>query len=229
MKYTLFAILTGFAVSCAPSRFVEPLEEKQWSVGGGLGGPVIEFGGGVLPTPITTVEVGYGLKKNLTVYGALHTTAILFGTGQVDLGATYQLVEQNEFIPNVSVSPGFNFAFSPSSHVANFWPTLDANAFWHHGERKNYVYVGINTYYELASTRALGQTQQYHVLLNPQIGYVFRQKEHKWELFTEFKFLAPYVNNQSAFLPYKSLLGKNGATGFYLGFRKLIQPKNEQR
>ena len=36
--------------------------------------------------PLTSVEVGYGLDTNLTVFGALHTTAAYFGNLQLDAG-----------------------------------------------------------------------------------------------------------------------------------------------
>ncbi len=219
--------------SCAPSRFVEPLDKNQWAVGANVGGPMIGFGGAVIPVPLTAIEVGYGIDTNLTVHGGLHTTALLFGNIQLDAGATYQFIEQRRFIPNVSVSPGFNLTTYVSNVDANdvrtkFWPTLDVNAYWNYGQRRNYFYAGFNNYFELSKTMANDQAQAHPWLFSPQIGHITKGKNRSWELTTELKFLAPNVQNTYAFVPYRSLLGKYGATGVYLGFRKIISQKNKR-
>ncbi|MCC7452585.1 MAG: hypothetical protein IT222_00350, partial [Crocinitomix sp.] len=46
-------------------------------------------------------------------------------------------------------------------------------------------------------------------------------------LFTsENKFLETYADNSTAFIPYQSLTGSRGATGFYLGGRWIIGKNN---
>jgi len=141
----------------------------------------------------------------------------------MDAGITYQIISQKGWQPNVSVSPGINFVTNfKSSDLTKLWPIIDVNAFWHYSNRRNYVYVGINNYFELNNTGALGLEQDKHWLFSPQIGHVHKSKNGHWQVFTELKFLAPYINNSKAFIPYKSILGEAGATGFYLGIRKSI-------
>lgn len=227
--YIIFGVILILA-SCAPARFVEPLDKKQWAVGANLGGPVIGFGGAVIPVPLTAIEVGYGLDSNLTVHGGLHTTSVLFGNIQIDAGATYKFIDQKKIIPNVSVNPGFNLITDVTNVDDNdvrtkFWPTLDVNAYWNYGERRNYFYAGVNNYFELSKTMANNQPQANPWLFSPQIGHIIKGKNRSWELTTEVKFLAPNVDNSYTFVPYRSLLGKHGATGFYLGFRKIIGSK----
>ncbi|MEX1001571.1 MAG: hypothetical protein WDZ35_05600 [Crocinitomicaceae bacterium] len=220
-------ILVAFVclTACAPSRFVEPLEKKSLAVGASIGGPVIEFAGAPIPLPMSSIEVGYGLDSNLTVHGAWHTTAALFGNAQIDAGVTYRLLHQQKFRPNLSVSPSFNFIYNFEAKSARLWPILDLNAYWNYGQRKNYFYVGVNNYFELKKTMAHEQEQAHHWIFSPQIGHVFKGKKRPWQLFTEFKFIAPNVDNSFAFVPYQSILGKWGATGFYLGYRYTFSKK----
>ena len=209
--FTLLPIIGLY--NCAPSRFVEPLDKGEVSVGAHLGGPVIEFGAPI-PMPITAIELGYGLDSNLTLHGAWHTTNF-----QIDAGVTYKLLNQNKYRPNVSVNPGFNFIYDFDDKAAKFWPTVDLNAYWNYGQRRSYFYLGFNNYFELSASKADNQTQTDYWIFNPQIGHIWKTKADKWEIITELKFLAPYKDNSYAFIPYTSLTGKNGANGFYLGVR----------
>lgn len=224
----LFLTALLFTVGCAPSRFVEPLEKEQWSVGGNVGGPMITPIGAPIPTPLTAVEVGYGLQDDLTVYGGLHVTSLLFGTGQIDFGATYKFLDQEKYVPNLSASLGGNFAYSPKAKSARFWPTLDFNMYWNYGDRNSYFYVGMNNYFDLTSTIAFEQPQRNHVVFSPQIGHVFKATNNRYQLFAEVKFIAPYKNNKPVFTPYFSVLGNAGATGVYIGFRKMIGNKKKE-
>lgn len=221
MRFVILGLL-AFLVGCAPARFVEPLEKEQWSVGGNVGGPMVAPGGAPIPTPLSAVEVGYGLRDDLTVYGGLHVTSLLFGTGQLDFGATYKLLNQEKYVPNLSTSLGANFAYSPSTKSARFWPTLDLNMYWNYGKRRSYFYVGMNNYFDLSSTLAHDQKQRNHIVFSPQIGHVFKATNDRYHLFAEIKFIAPYADNGPVFTPFFSVLGSAGATGVYIGFRKMI-------
>lgn len=220
-RYLFYIVAFSFLQACAPSRFVEPLEKNEISVGGSFGGPVIDFGAPI-PMPISSLEVGYGLDTNLTAFGALHTTAIFFGNFQMDAGVTYKFVKQNGYFPNVSVSPSFNFVHNFEYNTNKFWPILDINAYWNYGEHMNYFYVGLNNYFELSPTMANDQPQANPWLYSPQLGHIIKGRGGKWQLTTELKFLGPNLDNSTAFIPYKSLLGSRGATGFFIGYRWII-------
>lgn len=226
MQKSLYVPIIALIISsCAPSRFVEPLDKGDLSVGANFGGPTIEFAGAPIPLPLTSIEVGYGLDSNLTLHGGWHTTAAFFGNAQIDAGVTYQFLKQNKYIPNLSASPAFNLIYNFDDRSARLWPILDVNAFWNYGKRANYFYLGFNNYFELRSTMALEQPQEHHWIFSPQIGHVLKGKKNPWQLSVEMKFLAPYVDNSTAFIPYKSVLGKWGATGFYIGFRRPLTLK----
>ncbi|MBK9191262.1 MAG: hypothetical protein IPM77_06945 [Crocinitomicaceae bacterium] len=70
----LILVLTLF--SCAQTRFVEPLEKGQLSLGGNFGGPLIEYAPAVIPIPFLDAEAGYGIDSNLTVHGGLNLTSL---------------------------------------------------------------------------------------------------------------------------------------------------------
>lgn len=221
MKSIYLAIIflvSIFMSSCTASRFVEPIEKDDWSVGGSFGGPIIDFGG-PLPMPITSLEVGYGLDTNLTVFAGWHSTAAIFGNAQVDLGCTYRFLEQDGYIPNLSVSPSINMIYDFGDKNGNIWPVLDLNAFWNYGQRRSYFYVGFNNYFELSSTAANDQPQDYYWLFNPQLGHVLKGKNGRGQLTTEFKVLGPNLENTYAFVPFLPLTGNRGAAAFFIGYR----------
>ena len=225
MNYLIILVLSAISLitSCAPARFVEPLQKKEIAVGANFGGPVISQGGLTIPIPLTAIEVGYGLDTNLTIHGGIHTTAMLFGNLQMDAGVTYKVLDQKKYIPNISVNPGFNFIYDLENGVSKFWPTLDLNAYWNYGKRSSYLYFGFNNMFELSKKMALGQDQKQRWLFSPQIGHVLKTKKEKWQFTTELKFLALNQDNSYAFLPYASITGNYGATGFFLGLRYIIK------
>jgi hypothetical protein len=226
IKNFIIIALGLLTFACAPSRFVEPLAKNELSIGANFGGPVIDFNGPV-PMPLTAIEIGYGIDSNLTAFGALHTTAMLFGNFQFDGGVSYKFLNQKKYIPNLSVAPSFNIVSNFEYKSTKFWPILDINAFWNYGERRNFFYVGFNNYFELSSTMANEQAQAQHWVFNPQFGHVIKGKKAPWQLSAEFKFLAPYIDNSYAFIPYKSLTGTRGATGFYLSYKWIFKTKNK--
>ena len=217
--------MIGFLFGCASSRFVEPLEANKWAVGASTGGPIVDVNSKPIPVPLSSIEVGYGIDDKTTAYGGVHTTALLFGTAQLDLGVVRQFAEQDKFVPNVSGALGTNLAFSPSEKAFRIWPTIDLNMYWNYGERRSYFYVGLNNYFDLSSELAHGLEQRNRFLLSPQLGHIFKSKYNTFQLTAEVKFIAPYANNEAAFVDYSSLMGSKGATGVYIGFRKMIGNK----
>ncbi len=215
-----FLCLISITLSCAPARFVEPLNKKELAVGLSFGGPTLNYGVPV-PLPLSSLEFGYGIDSNLTCFGGLHTSALLFGNLQFDMGATYKLLNQNKTVPNISISPGFNF-ISNFDGSTKFWPIFDINAYWNYGSRLNYFYIGFNNYFELSQTMALDQPQAQHWLFSPQIGHVLKSKTNPGQLSVELKFLGPNLDNSYAFIPYYSATGNRGALGIFLGYRWVI-------
>ncbi|MEN8928262.1 MAG: hypothetical protein ABF242_01865 [Flavobacteriales bacterium] len=215
-KYLLYLTSAIILGSCASSRFVEPLHKGEQAVAFDVGGPLIGFGDLTIPIPLTSVVYGRGIDSNLTVFGSLHLTSLLFTNLQTDFGATYRFYESsNEYIPSFSASANGNFIWDMNDTKVKFWPQLDINAYWHFGKNKHYLYAGVSNWWELASTRSQDRPQLDRWLVNPQLGFVYKAK--KWFYSIETKFLAPNQDNVNAFVPYVSFLGNRGANGIYLG------------
>lgn len=220
MHKTLFLLVCAsfLIISCAPTRFVQPLEKGQHSIGFDIGGPLIEFSGSTIPVPLSNINYGYGLNENLTLFGSLHSTSLAFGNIQTDIGATYKFWDQNKYIPNVSIMPALNFVTNINEGQPKLWPQLDINAYWQHGENNSYGYVGFSNWFELSSNAAHGEEVFDHWLFNPQIGYMY--KTSSWAYNLELKFIALSHKSDFVFVPYKGLTGNNGATGLYFGISK---------
>ncbi|MCH2223334.1 MAG: hypothetical protein MK066_01100 [Crocinitomicaceae bacterium] len=227
MRTYVYLLLLLLVSSCAPSRFVEPLDKKEFALGGNLGGPLISFAGVPISVPLSSIEGGYGLDTNLTIHAGLHTTSMFFGNFQIDGGVTYQFLEQQKYLPSLSVSPAFNFIIDLDDGQADFWPMLDVNAFWNYGNRRNYFYLGVNNYFELSSTMANDLPQERFLLFSPQVGHVIKGKNRAWELSLELKLIAPNLESANAFVSYTGITGNRGATGVYIGFRKLLGRKKK--
>jgi len=214
-----YLILLVMAIgACAPARYIQPLEHKQSAVTFNLGGPMFNFSGMTIPAPLSSISYGYGLKENLTVFGSLHTTALLFGNFQSDFGATYKFINQKKFIPNISASGAGNILFNFDEPNFHFWPQVDLNAYWEHGKHKSYFYTGISNWFELAGKRAHQEPSIDHWLFNPQAGYVFNLD--KWSFFAEFKLIGLGHNNVPPIVDYRSIAGNKGSTGLYFGLTK---------
>ncbi|MBI3133810.1 MAG: hypothetical protein HYZ14_03960 [Bacteroidetes bacterium] len=224
-RIRLLIPLLAFVFGCAQSRFVEPLDKGQLSVGGNFGGPLIEYPPAVIPIPFLDAEVGYGLDSNLTVHGGLNLTSMAFGNFHMDAGVTYKFLNQRKYIPNLSVSPSFNLVYDVYDKVGKFWPVLDVNAYWNYGERRNYFYAGFNNYFELSKTMANDQPQAHHWLFSPQIGHILKGKKQYFQFTTEVKLLGINLDSKYSFIPYSGITGNMGATGIYLGFRWFINRK----
>jgi hypothetical protein len=214
-RYLHFAFIctTLLFVACAPSRVVRPLEKGQKQVNAHLGGPLIGFAGTTIPIPFTSLTYAQGLRKNTTVYGSVHTTSLMFGVFQTDIGACQNLYYNDSLKLGFSASPALNLAFDKWEKNFRCWPQLDVNAYWELKAKKSFVYAGVENWFELSSYKAHQQKQQTHVLINPQIGFTYCRT--KWNYNTELKYLAPGKVNTPNIVDYKGIGGK-GAIGFYL-------------
>lgn len=230
-----FLLILG---SCAPSRFVKPLDEGKQSVGASYGGALIEVPGvATMPIPFTTLSYGRALNKKTTAFGSWHTTAAIFGTFQTDIGIVREVYYNEKKQLGISVTPVANLAIDRWERNLKFWPQLDANMYWTYRDKsfiepgpngevisilppvnRNFLYVGLSNWFEMASTRAHEQPQPARWLLNPHVGHTFERE--KWDFQCEFKFIAPNVSNQNIVVDYASAFGDRGALGFFFGVKR---------
>lgn len=211
------AIVCLITFACNPTRIVQPIPKGRVQVGANFGGPTIMLGTTPLPIPLTSVHVAYGLKEHTTSFASLHTTALLYGVFQTDLGFTRELLAPQKFIPGISVSPIANVLFDKWEHKFSLYPQLDVNAYWNYGSKKNLVYASLNNWFELRTTRAHNEPQTTHWL--PSIGLGHQWNNKKYNIQCEVKYVAPTESNENIVVNYVSPAAK-GAIGFYIGINR---------
>ncbi|MCX6311342.1 MAG: hypothetical protein NT084_06855 [Bacteroidetes bacterium] len=220
MKKVFFGVaIILFAMnSCAPSRYVIPLAEKQKAITANFGGPTIGFSGAIIPIPLTAVGYGYGIDSNTTVFGNFHTTSLLFGVFQTDIGVCRNLYRgKNGF--GVSGNLVANLTFDKWEHNFRGWPQIDLNAYKKYNSRGSFFYAGCDNWIELSKYRAHHQPQNVHLIFNAHAGITFVHS--KWNYQLEAKYLAPYVNNLPNVVDYKGI-SHHGAFGIYFGVYRLF-------
>ncbi len=215
MKKLFCALIIILCIcSCAPTRFVKPLDKGQKAVNLSLGGPLINYSKLIIPMPFFTATYGYGINNTLTGFGSLNITSALYGNLQLELGATKRLLNQNGSIPAISVNPVANIIYR-SKDAFKFYPQLDVNAYWDYNKGRNFFYAGLSNWFELESKRAFDEEQSYHWLFSPLIGETFVRR--KWNYNIEAKMIAPNLSSAKGTVEYKTLFGSHGAFGIYFG------------
>jgi hypothetical protein len=214
-------ILIGFAIvtiiSCNATRVVKPLAKGEKHMGVGLGGALIKFVGVPMPLPLTNVYGAYGVTDKTTAFGSLHTTALMFGVFQTDVGIIQNVIKQNKFIPGVSISPIVNMMLDRWDQNFSFYPQLDANAYWNYGKKQNLLYASMNNWFELRNTKAHNETQSTHWLPSIGIGHQWYGKKLNWQV--EAKYIAPNQSNKNIVVDYIGM-GNTGTFGLYIGLSR---------
>ena len=226
-KIRVISIVFGLYLtlfSCTPSRFVNTLPEGETQVGFSLGGPMQNLFGLTIPTPYSSVVVGHGLRDDITLYGGLHTTALVFNTLQTDLGVTKRLYQSDSsqlWIPDVSGSFTLNTLLEMKDGAFDLFPQIDLNAVWKYGENKsNFFYLGVSNWFDLSKNKAHNEPKDNPVIFNPHIGNTWQK--NKWSLTVEYKVMGLMESNQDIVVSYAKWHGKYSAPGIFIGCSKTI-------
>jgi hypothetical protein len=216
-SFYLSLSLGVFLFACNPTRIVQPLQKGQIQAGANFGGPLIKLGPVPMTVPLTSVYGAYGLTDRTSTFVSLHTTSLMFGVFQTDLGITHQLIAPRKFIPGFSISPIANMMFDFWEYQFRLYPQLDINAYWPYGSKKKLIYLTMNNWFELQNTKAHDEPQTTHWLPNFGVGHQWNGS--KYGVQAEFKYIAPNQSNQDIVVDYISFNG-NGALGFYIGLHR---------
>jgi len=204
--------------SCAPSRLVRPLEKHQHVVNAEIGGPLFAYAGTTIPVPLTSFMYGYGVTDNTSVFGSFHTTSLLFGVLQTDIGACQRLYYNDSLRLGISATPALNLAQQiVFGNSFKCWPQVDVNFYWDIKPKKSFVYAGVENWFELAGQRAEEQTQTTHWIYCPQVGYTYVRT--KWNYNLEVKYIAPNIPNLPNVVSYLGI-GGNGALAVYFSITR---------
>lgn len=213
MQRLYFVFCLIYISSCAPSHFVKPLAKGQRAVNASLGGPMIKFAGAKMPIPFTSITSAYGLTESLTVYGNLHPTALVFGVFQAELGLSKKVYYNDNLNFGISVSPAVNLAFDIWQYNFKIWPRMDLNTYREFNNKKNFLYLGADNWFETSRTNGYGEPQIHHWVFNPHLGHTFVRP--KWNYTLELKFLAPGILRYPNAVDYVGF-GNKGAIGAYM-------------
>jgi len=206
-----------FIQSCAPTRFVKPLSKNENAVTANLGGPLIRFGKATIPIPFMSISYGRGITDKTTAFGSIHTTALLFGNIQTDIGICQSIYKNDSLKFGITINPAMNLAFDKWEKNFRAWPQLDINAYKNILKDKAFVYVGLTNWFELSSQRAHQEPQTQRILINPHLGITYTTK--KWAYSLETKFLQMNRNNTPNVVDYVGI-NQKGAIGIYLNFAR---------
>lgn len=207
----LAVLLTG--QRCAPSRFVKPLAKRENALAVNLGGPLIHYGNAVTPLPLTSLLYGRGLSNSTTAFGSIHLTSALFGNFQTDLGICQRVYHHDSIGLGISLNPAVNMVYDKWEGNFRAWPQLDLNVYKEVMRRKGFLYLGLTNWFELSGTRAHGEPQNQHVLINPHAGLTYRPGH--WSYSIECKFLQMNRKNIPNVVDYLGIR-QHGAVGIYL-------------
>lgn len=204
-KILIIAVVLLFA-SCAPTRYVVPLNKREKSVGVAFGGPVIEDNGAVMPAPFLSLTYAKGKTDKLTYFGGLQLSPVFDGYYAGEIGALREwkwwskrkIGLTTNFVANVfSDNKGGGF---------NFFPQFDMNLYWHFrsdphyfcdcpgdSKWKMFAYSGFQTHYNVVSNYDLKDPFKDDILFSPHVGYSFGTGS--WRFVTEVKWIQPWVDN----------------------------------
>lgn len=219
-KYQLLSallLLLLLAGSCAPTRFVKPLDEGESALGFNAGGPLIHFAGTVIPVPFTSVYYGYGISDKGTASVGLHATALVYENLQMDLAYTHQLVSQDKVIPGFSITPASQFIVGLREGAFRFYPSIDLNLFYEYGRHKHMTYFSLNNWFDPHPGK-INEGTQYR-FWRPSLGFGHLIRFNKWEVGLEYKFLGASIDNTRTVVDYVNDF-ETGAHGIYLQFFK---------
>ncbi|HEX8332898.1 MAG TPA: hypothetical protein VF622_09760 [Segetibacter sp.] len=215
MRKNFFLLLTiSLVCSCAPTRFVKPLNEKQQAVNLAIGGPLIDYSSLIIPMPFLTATYGYGIDSTLTGFGSLNITSAVYGNLQMEVGVTKRISKQNGRVPAISINPVANVIYR-NKDAFKLYPQIDINAYWDYNRGRNFFYVGVNNWFELGSKVNFDEEQKSHWLITPMIGETFVRR--KWNYNVELKVIAPNMSSERSVVEYKTPLANRGALGIYFG------------
>ncbi len=212
-----YLLIITISMSCAPTRFVKPLNKKQQAINLSVGGPVISYSDLPIPMPFVTGTYGYGLDSTLTGFGSVNLTSLFHGNIQIELGVTKQLMQQNGIFPGLSINPVANIIYR-NKNASKIYPQLDINAFWDYNRNRNFIYLGVSNWFELSGKRAFDLKQEKQWLFSPMIGQTFVRK--KWNFNVELKIITPNIENNNSTVEYKTPFGTKGALGIYFGYTR---------
>ena len=180
--YVAIATLLAFG-ACASSHFVRPLGKGGAVASASLGGPFVQLGGAVFPTPIAELGGGYGVRDDLDVFLRANVTAAAFGDLHLEPGvAWHPIIRDSGPVPTLTVAGSLHFLtdFRTSALVL---PQLSAATAWALGKKRHLIYAGLDLAISFTGPPVFGPFVGGELRVGKRVG-----------LMLEAKYLAPNYN-----------------------------------
>jgi hypothetical protein len=180
--YVAIATLLGCG-ACASSHFVRPLGKGGAMVNASLGGPLVQLGGAVFPTPIIDVGGGYGVRDDVDIFLRANVTALAFGDLHLEPGVAYHpIIADHGGVPTVTVAGSLHF-LTDFRTSARALPQLSAATAWALGKKRHLLYAG-------ADLAISFEGRGWVPIFGPFVGGELRVAR-RFRLSLEVKYLAP--------------------------------------
>lgn len=203
--------------ACSASRVIEPLAKGEQQLIIAAGGPLFYYDKSLLPMPLSSIAFAKGVKDDLTLFVGLHTTALLYGVLQTDLGVVKELRKATEHGPGISIAPTLNLMIDSWEKHGKLYPSIDINAYWKLNSGRDRYYLGMSNWFELAGRRAHGETQPQNWIPALHTGYILQGESWKYNF--ELKHLAPIYDNSNSTVDYFRPTDR-GAWGLYFSMAR---------
>jgi len=113
MRRWLHGLVLGpavLALGCGLTTQVRPVPRGTWGAEAAVSGPFVRLGG-LLPVPLSTVGVRYGVAERADVAAHAHLTPLAFGVAGLDVGGSWLALEQSGAVPALTLG-GRLFGFA---------------------------------------------------------------------------------------------------------------------
>lgn len=169
-----FSLVSG----CGVTQPVRPIEEGTTQLAASFGGPIIPFAGIAIPVPYLNIGALYGYKPNMSLYGNVHVTTMLFKNVGLDAGFAARLLPEKGIRPEVTVNGrGYFFWDAIRGSTMRFYPMGTVTGSYATGENSLF-YFGADNLYQFTTA---------DLFVSPFVGYSFplteqtiMQIETKW-------------------------------------------------
>jgi len=183
--YVAIATLLAFG-ACASSHFVRPLGKGGAVASASLGGPLVQLGGAVFPTPIVELGGGYGVRDDLDVFLRANITAAAFGDLHLEPGvAWHPIIRDHGGVPTLTLAGSLHF-LTDFRTSARALPQLSAATAWALGKKRHLLYAGLDLAVNL-------EGHGFGPIFGPFVGGELRVGR-RVGLSLEAKYLAPNYN-----------------------------------
>lgn len=206
MIRALILVIVVLVASCAPTRYVVPLNRREKSVGIAYGGPLVEENGVVMPVPFVSVTYAKGKTDKLTYFGGAQISSMFNGYFAGEIGALREWKWWSKRKIGLTTNFVANVATDSKDGGFSFFPQFDMNLYWHFrsdphyfcdcpgdSKWKMFMYTGFQTHYNVISDYVLEDPFKDDVIFSPHLGYSFGSGS--WRFVTEVKYIQPWVDN----------------------------------